>query len=58
MQMCQTFQIPEMAGLLCFPPEWDVSGDSIKRRSPAKTKRLEKLFERFQTAVGPRRALN
>lgn len=37
MQMWQTFQIPEMAGLLCFPPPlWDVSGDSIKRRSPRK----------------------
>lgn len=38
MQMWQTFQIPEMAGLLCYQSDWDVGGggESIKCHSPRK----------------------
>lgn len=52
MQMWQTFQIPEMARLLCFPPEWDVSGDSIKRRSPRKPNAWRSCLSVFKQQWG------
>lgn len=56
--MWQTFQIPEMAGLLCFPPEWDVRGDSIKRRSPRKPNAWRSCSSVFKQQWGRAGALN